>query len=88
MIYGRFGDPVELVRMAVWSDIRELEHRKGDAQDRKSIANKCYIVTRAVDNGYETIHHIGFLRADEGIQEIAAAVIAIGGGPETEQVGK
>jgi len=64
--------------MATLEDVRVMDRRKPDAQDKKSIANKCYIVTRHED-GYETIHHIGFLRADEGIKEIAEAVTAIGG---------
>jgi hypothetical protein len=80
MIYGRFGDPVTLVRMGTLADVKLLDRRKPDAQDKKSVANKCYVVTRHED-GSELLHHIGYLRADEGIKEIEAAIIAIGGGP-------
>lgn len=78
MIYGRFGDPVTLVRMGTLKDVRELDRRKPDAQDKKCVAAGSYVVTRHED-GSEHLHHLAYLRADDGLKELIEAVAALNG---------
>lgn len=74
MIYGRFGDPVEIVRRAVLADVRELDHRKPDKQDRDALAAGSYVVIRDLDSGALRLYHLAFLRADDGAREITAVI--------------
>jgi hypothetical protein len=74
MIYGRFGDPLTIVRRAVLADVKALDGRKPDAKDRQAIANDAYVVVRYADNGKEALYHLALLKADNGAQEIDAAL--------------
>ncbi len=75
MIYGRFGDVVELVRWAVLEDVQALDGRRPDRRDREAIANDSYLVVRYVGDSKkhskEHLYHQAFLRADGGAAEIA-----------------
>lgn len=75
MIYGRFGDPVTIVRRAVLADVERLDGRKPDRQDRATLRSGSYVVVRQ-DDGEERLYHQVFLRADGGSVEITAAINA------------
>lgn len=74
MIYGRFGEELEVVRLAVLDDVRALDGRKADKQDREAIANGSYVVCRDVESGEERLFHLAFMRADDGFREITQAI--------------
>lgn len=77
MIYGRGGIPVTIKRRAVLDDVRKLEGRRPDKQDREALEQGSYFV---VDFGYgqeERLYHLAFLRADDGFREISAAIAAV-----------
>lgn len=74
MIYGRFGGEVELVRVGTLDDVRSLDGRKPDKQDREAIDNGSYVVVRRRDDGKEQLYHLAYLRADGGSLEISAAI--------------
>ena len=82
MIYSRFGDPVTIVRGGTLDDVRRLDGRKPDKQDRLAIESGSYVVVRFGD-GKERLYHQCYLRADDGSREIAAALRELGldGGP-------
>lgn len=73
MIYGKFGDPLTIVRSAILEDVKRLADRKPDQQDRDALANGSYVVVR-FDDGAERVYHQAFLRADGGIKEIEEAI--------------
>ncbi len=73
MIYGRFGDVVEVVRMGTLDDVVLLEEREPDRQDREAIKNGSYVVVRR-DNGIERLYHLAYLKADNGFAEIQVAI--------------
>lgn len=73
MIYGRFGNRVTIQRLAKLSDIKELDGRKPDKQDREALANDAYVVV-SDDYNKLRLYHVGFLRADGGSVEISAVV--------------
>lgn len=75
-IYGRFGDEVTIVRVGTLEDVKALDQRKPDQQDRDAVKNGSYVVTKH-EGGEERLHHLAFLRADDGIREIMDAVRAI-----------
>lgn len=75
MIYGRTGQTVEIVRKATLADVKKLDGRKPDAQDRDAIKNGSYIVVR--DGDKERLYHQAFLRADGGSVEITQAIEAL-----------
>lgn len=76
-IFGRFGDPLTVVRVASLDDVRPLSGRKPDKQDRSAIESGSYLVCRDED-GKELLYHQAFMRADGGSREIAAAIEALG----------
>lgn len=73
-IYGRTGQVVEIVRIGTIDDVKALDGRKADKQDRDAIKAGSYVVVS--DGGKERLYHLAFLRADGGSQEIAAAIEA------------
>lgn len=75
MIYGRTGNKVTIQRMAKLEDVKALEGRKPDKQDREAIANESYVVV-SDDDGKLRLYHLAFLRADNGAVEIGAVVDA------------
>jgi hypothetical protein len=83
MLYGRFGGEVEIVREGTLDDVRKLDGRKPDKQDRDAIANGSYVVIRHVvpatqDGMRETLCHLSYLRADGAFPEIVEAMRSAG----------
>lgn len=76
MIYGRFGNQVVIQRLAVLGDVKRLEGRKPDKQDREALENDSYVIVTEVDTGTERLYHQAFLRADSGSVEIGAVIDA------------
>jgi len=74
VIYGRFGNVVTIERMAVLADVKALDNRKADKQDKAAIAAGAYVVVRDTDDGKLRLYHLAFLRADDGSREITAAI--------------
>ena len=76
MIRGRFGDPVEIVRLATLEDVQAIDYlRRPDARDRAAIRAGQLLVIRYLDNtGGEDLALIGYLRADGGLGEIQDAI--------------
>lgn len=89
MIYGRWGQPVEVVRVGTLDDVRELDRREPDEQDRHNVGTGGYVVTRNIEGGKVTLHHLAYLRADDGLPEIMRAVRATmeGGNDATQTTG-
>lgn len=75
-IYGRFHDPVVLLRLATIEDVQPLEGRSPDDRDRQAVEGGSYVVVRQ-DDGRKCLYHQAFLRADDGSREIAAAIEAL-----------
>jgi len=73
MIYGRFGEECEIVRKATLADVRKLDNRKPDAQDKEALKNGSYVVIR-FPGDVERLYHLAFLRADGGSLEISEAI--------------
>jgi hypothetical protein len=76
-IESRFGEPVTVLRYATKADVLKL-NPPFDAEAKKSLANKSWVVIRFED-GREKISHLAYLRADDGLVEIMNAVRAIEG---------
>lgn len=77
MIYGRFGDPVTILRAGTLEDVKTLDKRKPDKQDQENVANRGYVVIRQ-DDGKERLYHLAYLRADNGFAEIAEEMRKLG----------
>ena len=75
MVYGRFGNRVTIQRMATIDDVKKLDGRKPDKQDRDALKNHSYVVVSEED-GRLRLYHQAFLRADDGAREIGAIVDA------------
>lgn len=75
-IYGRWGSTVTILRMGTLDDVKVLDRRKPDKQDKDAVKNGSYVVVRHED-GEEQLHHLAFMRADDGIKEIMDAVRAL-----------
>ena len=75
MIYGQFGNPVVIQRIAKLEDIKALDGRKPDKQDRLALENDSYVVV-SDEKGKLRLYHQGNLRADAGSVEISAVVEA------------
>lgn len=78
-IYGRFGNPVTIQRLAKLEDVKELDGRKHDKHDRDRLALDCYVVVS--DEDPEALrrlrlYDIVYLRADDGSKEISAVIEA------------
>lgn len=76
MIYGRFGNPLKVLRMGTLDDVQKLDGRKPDKQDRAAIESGSYVVCSEED-GTERLYHQAFIRADGGAREIGAAIDAL-----------
>lgn len=74
MIYGRFGDIVEILRTAVLADVGRLEGRTPDKADREAIENGSYVVVMSLDDRKERLYHQAYLRADGGAVTIGEAI--------------
>lgn len=75
MIYGRFGQPVTIIRVAILDDVKKLDGRRPDKQDREALKHGSYVVVR--DDDKERLYHQAFLRADGGAREIGDAIDAL-----------
>jgi hypothetical protein len=75
-IYGRFGDEVAIVRIGTLADVKSLDKRKPNKQDRDAVDNMSYVVVRQND-GTERLYHQAFMRATGGSVEIGAALDAV-----------
>jgi len=75
MIYGRFGNPVTIRRMAKISDVQDLDQREPDRQDREAIKNHAYVVV-STGGGKLRLYHVAYLRADGDSIEIDAVINA------------
>jgi len=76
MIYGRFHNPLTIVRIGTLDDVRKLDKRRPDKQDRAAVAAGSYVVCREED-GEERLYHQAFMRADGGSREIGEALDAL-----------
>jgi hypothetical protein len=75
MIYGRTGNEVKILRMGTIADVKALDHRKADAQDRDAVKAGAYVVVLCF--GELRLYHLAFLRADDGVKEIDAAIAKV-----------
>ena len=81
MVYGRFGGEIEIVREGTLADVRKLDGRKPDKQDRDAIELGSYVIWRHAGDGpggQEHLAHVAYLRADDGFKEIVDAMRAAG----------
>lgn len=81
MIYGRFGNPVTIVRRARLADVKALDGRTPDKQDREALKNRSYVVVRDVESGQERLYHLAYLRADGASREITEAIEQLAAAP-------
>jgi hypothetical protein len=72
MIYGRFGGEVTILRTAVLADVKRMENRNPDKQDKDAVKAGSYVVVK-IDGG-ERLYHQAFLRADGGSVEVGKAI--------------
>lgn len=85
MIYGRFHcdefpNIVTILRIGTLDDVMRLDGRKPDKIDKQAVGLGSYVVVREKDGlgaGKERLYHIGYLRADNGWNEISNAIEAI-----------
>lgn len=80
MIYGRFGNPVTIRRLAILEDVKLLDKRTPDKADRQAIKQGSYVVICENDTHELRLYHLAYLRADGGSLEIADAIKATEGG--------
>jgi hypothetical protein len=85
MICTRFGDHIELVRVATLADVKTYERRKPDKEDRnrtrdgwRAIARYTGTTVRGTSpgeelHGKEILVDAAYLRADDGWKEISDA---------------
>lgn len=76
MIYGRTGEACAILRLATEVDVRKLENRKPDKQDKFAIQHGGLVVIRWLDDddNNERLAHQAYLRADGGSREINDAI--------------
>jgi hypothetical protein len=72
-IYGRSGDQVKVLRRGTLADVKEMDGRKPDSRDRQCVATGAYVVVEYAD-GATGLYHRAYLRADDGLVEIEAAL--------------
>lgn len=77
MIYGRFGNPLTILRLGTIDDVQRLAGRKPDQRDRDAVASHSYLVCREED-GTESLYHQAYMRADGGSLEISKAMSELG----------
>jgi len=77
VIYGRCGQPITVLRRGTLADVKNLDGRKPDKQDREAVRNGSYVVV--LDDGKERLYHQCYMRADGGSREIADALEAVDG---------
>lgn len=77
MIYGRFGNPITILRAGTLEDVKQLDKRKPDKHDRANVKHGGYVVVRD-ERGKERLYHLAFMRADDGFAEIAKAMREVG----------
>lgn len=75
MIYGRFGQPVTIVRIGTLQDVIDLDNRKPDQQDKEAVELGSYVVVK--DGEKLRLYHQAFLRADGGAKEIAKTIAGL-----------
>jgi hypothetical protein len=75
-VYARFGETVKVLRYATKADVLKMDP-PFDAEAKKSLANKSWVVIELEEGGAELISHLAFLRADGGLKEIMDAVRAV-----------
>jgi hypothetical protein len=75
MVYGRVGQRVTIQRLGTLADVRQLDKRKPDKQDRDAVKLNAYVVV-SEDDGTLRLYHVAFLRADNGAREIGAIIDA------------
>jgi hypothetical protein len=76
-IYGRVGQRVVIQRLGTLDDVRELDGRKPDKQDREAVKLNAYVVCSEPEyDDRLRLYHVAFLRADNGAVEIGAVVDA------------
>lgn len=71
-IFSRFGSELTLVREATAADVKRLDRRAFDEQDKSRIAYGMLWVCK-LDSGEEMLADAAHLRADDGIAEINRA---------------
>ena len=89
-LYTRFGDRVELLRLATLDDVKTYEHRKVDKIDRDRTKNGWRGIARYLGGpglgskspgdenvGKEILVDAALLRADDGWSEISKAFEAL-----------
>lgn len=75
MIYGRFGNPVTIKRIAVLADVQKFDGRRPDKHDKANVESGGYVIVD--DDGTERLYHQAYLRADDGAKEISKAIEAV-----------
>lgn len=74
-IHGRWGGEVTIVRVAELTDVKKYENRKPDAHDKKRVEQGCYLIVADKDDPTrETLQEVAYMRADDGLREIAEAI--------------
>ncbi len=63
--------------MGTLDDVKTLDQRKPDKQDRAAVESGGYVVVREED-GRERLYHQAYMRADGGAREIGAAIEVLG----------
>jgi hypothetical protein len=81
-IFGRWAQPVTILRMGTLDDVRTLDGLEPDARDRENVRQRCYVVTEDVEDHSLSLMHIAYLRADGGDEEIERAIARLQGGVE------
>lgn len=74
MIYGRFGDPLTIVRLAVLEDVETFDGEPPDDVDKANVEAGAYVIVKYAETGKLNLYHIGFLKADGGSNEIQEAI--------------
>jgi len=62
-----------VLRYGTLADVKTLDNRKPDQIDKDAVDNGSYVVIRQ-DDGQERLYHLAYLRADNGLAEIMAAL--------------
>lgn len=71
-IYSRFGEVVDSVRYATLADVKRLD--KLDDEARVCLGNRSWVVVEGPEVP-ESVSHLAYLRADDGLKEIIGALV-------------